>query len=171
MIQLLWGLLNLALFIYFLYLCVQALKLVGSNLGKAAAFVFGLGLFSFVCVSKQTDIAENKTFTFNSKDSIRSSPVKSVRVDLDRNLVNKYRLRVHYGYHIRTGRPVPLEAYSTTEGTTLSVRWQPEAAWLGLHNDSSDTYEFNVNGTVSWELFGMGIINQGKSYTQSIKLE
>lgn len=171
MIQLLWGLLNIALFIYFLYTCLQALKLVRSEMGRMAAFVLGMGLFSFVCVSKDDNNGlKSKAVELNTRDSVDKNRIQVIWVDLDHSWVNRYTLMVEYGYHTRTGLPVPLKAYSTTDGLTISARWQPSTILTGI-NHNNNLFEFEVNGDVSWELLGIGLINQSKTYKQLIKLE
>ncbi len=65
MLELLWGILNIAILIYFIIICFKVIKIVRENLGGIATLVFVIGLMSFI--SKPND-QNNKIKTFEVKD-------------------------------------------------------------------------------------------------------
>ena len=62
MLELIWGILNFAILIYFIIICFKAVKVIWENLGGIAALFLVLGLLSFKMNSKNEN---DKTKTFD----------------------------------------------------------------------------------------------------------
>ena len=94
MIYLLWALINLALIIYFLSICIKAIKLVRQELGLFATVIFVIGLLSFCGHNndKNSNSNQTKNWTFTSSDSLSQDMSSFLRVKLQDNLISKYEM-------------------------------------------------------------------------------
>lgn len=95
MLYLLWGLLNVGLFLCFIVICFRATKLIRQNFGLLAAVVFVFGLLSFIGSSnnnnnKEPDSNQIKTWKFTQDDSLSLYSSSSVFIDLEKTLTSKY---------------------------------------------------------------------------------
>jgi len=94
----LWALLNVALSLYFLFLCFRAVKLVRERLGVLAAILFTIGLLSFAGHpdADTQKLGEEFKFSFsaNHPDSIANTNFAVVK--LDNNVLFSTRLTVTY---------------------------------------------------------------------------
>jgi len=101
MTYLLWGILNIGVFIFFIITCFKATKLIREKVGLIASIVFGFGFLSFVGQSNNDNKEPNsnkiKTWKFISEDSLKSNNTYLLNIDLEKTLVSKYGLAIKYG--------------------------------------------------------------------------
>ena len=68
MLELIWGILNIALLLYFFVICFKVIKLIRENLGLLATLIFAIGILSFV--SKPNKEKNIKKFEILDKTKI-----------------------------------------------------------------------------------------------------
>lgn len=96
MLELIWGILNIVLLIYFIIVCLKSIKLIKEKIGVLASFVFVIGLLSFISkpdekkvVNKNIEIL-NQTYARKASDGNSYSKLAT----LEDNLTSKIELRI-----------------------------------------------------------------------------
>jgi hypothetical protein len=175
MLYLLWGLINIGLFLFFIILCFQATKLVRERVGMFAAFVFVIGLLSFVGHSEKDDnnekrTSDNRKWKFVSEDSVEASISRPLSIDLEDNLVSTKNLSVSYGKSKSQQRNTPIDAYSSTEGFVSGTKWKPVLISVTPTADNT-RFQYVVVGVVEWKLLALTIYSQSKTYEGTFVIE
>ncbi len=168
MLYLIWGLINLALFVGFIGLCLGATKMVRKRFGIFACILFVFGMLSFAGGTNDDDSGDHgtdkiKTWNFTSADSA-SYYVKGVQnTTLEETFTLKYMLGIKYGQHNKTMSAVPMSASSSTTGLVMGTSWQPLS--INLHSTAnSKQLRYVVTGIVKWKLLGATIYAQLKEF-------
>ena len=168
MLYLIWGLLNISLFLYFLIICFKATRLVREKAGLLASIIFVVGLLSFIGQSnnnsdnKEPNSNQIKTWKFISEDSINRNSTSSLDIVLEKTLVSKYNFGLKYGKDHRQLN-VPISAYSSTSGFVSGTNWKPIAIVVNRTADNNK-FEYFVDGVVEWKILGLTIYSQLKGY-------
>jgi hypothetical protein len=159
-----WVILNIGVFLFFIFICFRATKLIREKLGSLSALIFVFGLLSFVVNSKDDYQKSGERYEFNfNKDNSKSLDNKSVAfATLDNNLIFKTQLAVLYSRANDNSLIVPTYGYSTMSGLIAGHRWK---ASLVSVNAEGAKIEYSVFGTIEWKLLGMVIYTQNKKYT------
>ncbi|MDO9375978.1 MAG: hypothetical protein Q7T76_16270 [Ferruginibacter sp.] len=169
MAYLLWGLLNIGIFLFFISICFKATKLIRERMGAFASVVFVLGLLSFMGHSNnENDNNEPnsnhiKTWKFTSLDSVDQNSTHILQVDLEKTLVCKYDLGIKYGKDKQGEINIPISAYSSTNGFISGTNWKPISILVNRTRDNNK-FEYFVDGLVEWKLLGATIYSQLKVY-------
>ena len=162
MIQLLWGLLNIWLLLFFIVICFKASRLVRDEIGYIAAIVFVFGILSFMG-NKDSDSKQKYSWEFASKDSLITGINSSLHIRLEETLVTTLGLNIYYGYHKQDQRNTPIDAYSTLLGFTSGINWKPNSISINKIADNNK-FQYYVNGILEWKLIGATIYAQPKNY-------
>lgn len=164
MTQLIWGILNISIFIAFIVICFQALKFIREKLGVLACIIFALGLLSFTSNPKDNN-SEFKQFDLNTKtDKItNSNNRRNETIVIDDNLTSKMTLSVNY-----TAKKL-INAQSSREGFISGTNWHPISIILNKSNRENQ-YTYSVYGTLQWRLLGITIYSQLKKFEGKIEL-
>lgn len=168
MIYLLWGVLNIALFLFFVVICFRATKLIRQSFGLIASIVFVFGLLSFIGHPNNNDNVEPgtnhvKTWKFTTDDSLGINPTSSERIVLDKTLISKYYLFIQCGKDKDEQINIPVSASSSTSGFVSGTNWKPISIVVS-RTDNNNKFEYFVNGVVEWKLLGATIYSQLKHY-------
>jgi hypothetical protein len=170
MIHLLWGLLNVGLFIFFIVICFRATKLIREKLGLLAAIVFVFGLLSFMGNThadndnKEPDTNRIRSWKFHSPDSLLNNSQESIDLVLEKNIISQYNVDIAYGQDKSTKLNVPISAYSILTGFTGGTKWKPHSIIVNATDDNTK-FEYQVDGTVEWKLLGTTFYSQAKTYS------
>jgi len=176
MIYLIWGLINIALIVYFLVICFKATKLVKQKIGLFAAVFFVLGLLSLLGKptkdSYSSGFNSNKmnSWNFASEDSLNLNPIFSLNVELEENWISKKFLRIRYGKHIQSQINIPINAYTFTTGYTGAIIWKPNSIIVNRTEDNNQ-FQYLVHIDVNWKLLGTTIYTQFKRFDGTISIE
>ena len=168
MLYLIWGLLNISLFLYFLIICFKATGLIREKVGLLASIIFVVGLLSFIGQSnnkndnKEPNSNQIKTWKFISEDSINRNSTSSLDIVLEKTLVSKYNFGLKYGKDERQLN-VPISAYSWTTGFVSGTNWKPIAIVVN-RTAENNKFEYFVDGVVEWKILGLTIYSQLKGY-------
>lgn len=169
MLHILWGILNIAVFIFFVIIFFRAIRLIREHFGLFAAIIFVLGLFAFMRSSEKDRTNEPgnnipiRTFTFVSIDSVHIPLTNSIRVILEKTPISKYMLFIHYGIDRRTQITMPVHASSYATGITSGLDWRPVAVVVNRTSESGK-FSYQVDGTLEWNLLNLTLYSQSKSY-------
>jgi hypothetical protein len=173
MLYLIWGLLNIGIFVYFLSVCFRAIKLVRQEIGLFAAIVFVIGFLSFCSQPKDQEKSANsmssKIGTFTSEDSLNCNPSFSYRLRLESNLISEYDLIIDYQKD-STEENVPISAYTKTKGFTAGTEWKEESVIVNKNNDNNK-FSYSVLGVVDWNFLGQTVYTQPKTFTGTISID
>lgn len=169
MLYLLWGLLNIALLVYFIAICFKATKLIRANYGLLTSIIFAFGLLSFISSSnddnnnKEPNSNQVKTWRFISEDSLGKSGTLFLNVELESNLISSYELGINCREDKQLKNTIPVSAYSTTDGFIFGTNWKPLYIMVKRTNDNGK-FQYSVQGVVKWKLLGATIYTQNKSF-------
>jgi hypothetical protein len=174
MTHLLWGLLNIGIFLFFISVCINATKLLRREIGLFAAVIFVFGLLSFVAGSndKSDNLEPNsnqtKTWKFVSADSLKSSNTYFHEIDLEKTWFTKYELGIIYGKEQQ--KNIPINAYSSVTGFLSGTNWKPISIIVN-RTDNNNRFEYAVDGVVEWNLLGLTIFSQMKEFRGIISIK
>ena len=102
MIYLIWGVLNFMLFIFFITICFKATQLIRKEIGLFAAFIFVIGIISFIensnsnAYNKEPNSNQIKTWKFGPENSLNKIGTYSADVILEKTLIAEYHLGISY---------------------------------------------------------------------------
>jgi len=169
MLQLIWGLLNITIFFYFIFVCVKGARLIRQGLGTLAAVVFVIGLFSFAAQSNGDD--ENKEpnsnmikqWTFLPKDSLKNVERHSTEVTVEKTMVSTSHLNIQYVVDTKNNRIVSVSASSYMTGFISGTIWKPTVITLDT-TAVNNKIRYAITGTVNWKLFGFTLYTENKDY-------
>lgn len=164
--HLLWGILNIGLFLLFIVICFKATKIIREKIGGLAAVVFVFGLLSFVSGSNNDNNIEPnsnqiKTWEFNKENNLKFNETHLLRVSLEKNWVSENALWLKYGQEIQSN--IPMNAYSEMTGLTSGTNWNPSQIMINKTADNHK-FEYFVNGVIQWKLLGATIYSEPKVY-------
>jgi hypothetical protein len=171
MLILIWGLLNIALFIYFISICFKATRFIRERMGTLASIIFVLGLLSFSSRSlkndenKEPNTNQYKKWKFTPQDSL--SGVSSTDVRLEKTMVLNYNLSITYGTDKRSNSCIPISACSFNTGFISGISWKP----IIIKVDTTpviNKLRYFVDGTVDWTLLGLTLYSQPKEYNGTL---
>jgi hypothetical protein len=169
MLELIWGILNFSILIYFFFLCFQATKKIRDNFGRIAALVFVLGLVSFI--SKPNE--ENNLFqTFDlQKDAGFSNKYNGNTFSTDKlleeNLTTKISLSIQFGENNSEKRLLKAEIYR--DGFVSGTEWK--ATNVTISPLDRINYQYQTTGIIDWKILGITLYSQSKEFNGKIKLE
>lgn len=168
MTYLLWGLLNLGIFLFFIVVCFQATKLIREKIGLFASIVFVFGLLSFMGQpgkdnNKEPTSNQMKTWKFASPDSLKSNDSHILNMTLEKTMLSKYDLGIVYGKDNEGQSNIPISAYSSTTGFIIGTNWQPTSIIVNRTSENNK-FAYLVKGIVEWKLLGATLYSQVKEY-------
>ncbi|WP_133163352.1 hypothetical protein [Siphonobacter curvatus] len=161
MLHLFWNLLNLAILLYFLYLCLKATQLLRQKLGWWAAAIFVVGVFSSAGKSGTNQADEVQKQGLVSRNRVVEQAISRIQVKLQKELLSSYNLYLLYGPAKDSSSIVVIDAYSTMNGLTGGVVWKPKFITV---NTAGNTLKYNVTGILEWRLLGMTLYSEFKHY-------
>lgn len=170
MIYLIWGVLNFMLFIFFITICFKATQLIRKEIGSFAAFIFVIGIISFIgnsnsnAYNKESNSNQIKTWKFGPENSLNKIGTYSADVILEKTLIAEYHLGISYSKEKKgEDKNFPFSAFSLTSGISCGTLWIPKSI---IVNQTKNKNKFNyfVNGVVEWKLLGLTLFTEMKNY-------
>lgn len=163
MLQLLWGIINIGLFLFFAYVSIRAVKLVYEKIGLLAAVVFVVGLMSVSQSEGGSTRYKKDNEGFISEDSIKTGTRTMINVCIDKNLLSSRDLFIHYGKSKQGNLNTPINASSAVNGFVSGISWEPQSVSVSRTSNDGE-FSYNVLGTVVWKLMGIKLYSQAKQY-------
>ncbi|MBP6759067.1 MAG: hypothetical protein KA133_07435 [Flavobacterium sp.] len=170
MLEIIWGILNIGILVYFTIICFKAAKIIRENLGGWATLVFVLGLLSFMEKKEEDNSFKSFNLQEEKKDTVQNYVGNSYGKDvlLEDNLATQIRARIMYGKD-STGKKL-LKATASRDGFVSGTYWNP-SHFLVSKLDNKDNYEYDVIGTLEWKILGIRLYTESKEFIGKIKLD
>ena len=170
MLELLWGILNGFLLIYFILICFKSVRILKKNLGIFASFIFVIGLLSFISKPDKKNIADKNIDVLNQTNPKKAFNGNSFfrEITLEDNLTSKI------GLSILVGENEPdliiLNANCYRSGFISGTNWNVENIEIDKEkNKKFCTYI--VRGIMEWKILGITIYSEPKSFTGNALLK
>lgn len=130
-----------------------------------AIFVFAVVLFFLRDNPESNNSNDHKSehLEFTSRDSVTDRDNGSVMVELGKNTLSRYNMRVKYGVSKSTHHKVPVEIGFIKTGRGDATELEVSSTRLE-DVDASDRMEYFVDGMLNWKLLGFTVYRQPKSY-------
>ena len=166
MIELIWGILNIAILIYFIIICFKATKIIREKLGGFAALIFVFGLLSFI--SKPSESTKKFDFQNESKKKITfNGNTYSREKILQDNLTTNIAISVSFGEN--TIEKKLLNASVNRNGFVSGTDWQTTN--MNINKVDNNNYKYNVSGTIDWKILGITLYTEMKKFSGKIELK
>lgn len=165
MLQLIWGILNALLLIYFIVICFKSAKLIKEKIGFLASFVFAIGLLSFISKPNENKITEKNIDILN-----QTNPKKAFNgntyisfVTLENNLTSKIELTILHGEKESDKELIILNADCNRTGFMSGTEWQAKNIYVD-NVEEKGFCKYDVNGIMEWKILGITIFSEAKNF-------
>ena len=167
MIHLLWSLINLIIGFFFLYLIVGFIRkgkqVFNPKFKIVSIFVMIIGVVQVISAINSEKKTNRITIT-NNYNNKNNSKVKKVK--LEDNLTFDINMLVIYS--IEQSELIPIESNSFLTGFVSGYEWEFKS--IETNNfERSDKIEFTADGVLKWNLFGINIYNESKTFNGFLK--
>ena len=167
MIHLLWSIINLIIVFYFLYLVVgfiiKGKQIFNPKFKVVSIFVMVIGIVQVVS-AVNTEGKTNRITITNNYNKKNFSKVE--KVTLEKNLTFDINMLVKYS--IEQTELIPTESNSFLTGFVSGYEWR----FISIETNNykpSENAEFIANGILKWNLFGITVYNESKTFSGIIK--
>jgi len=165
MIELIWSLLNIVIFIYFVIICFKATKIIRDKLGVFAALLFVFGLLSFI-VRPNDEKFISKTFDLNEHGKLEGDNY-SRELKLEDNLTTEIRLYIAFREDERVKKLISAQTHRS--GFVSGTNWNVEMINVEKLKEENN-YFYHVRGVLEWNILGMKIYSEPKNFKGKAKL-
>ena len=171
MLELFWGILNIAILIYFIIICFKATKIIRENLGIIPTLIIVFGLLSFIGKPIE-DNTKNKTFNLQEEtDKIERNKFNGDTYlrekKLENNLMTDIGLSISFGEN--TNKKKLLNANVYRNGFVSGTDWKTTN--INVSKLENNTYQYNVIGTVNWRILGIKFYTELREFDGKIELK
>lgn len=172
MLQLIWIIFSIAIYLSFIFLCFKAIGLLKREMGLGAAIVFSIGILATCNNSRNSDsnsqLKQAARFMAEKDPLLELQPFK--RIVIHKNLMFNIGLSYNYAVNRKTNEVQPLNAVSNIEGIAGTLKWIP--SYVTLQTDTTGTaLEYEVWGAIEWRLFNAAIITENKQFNGTISID
>ncbi|WP_121666889.1 hypothetical protein [Mesonia aquimarina] len=167
MIHLIWSIINGIIVIYFLYLIVgfiaKGKKIFKPQFKVVSIFIMVIGIVQIISASDSEKNSNRISITedYNRKNN---SAIKQVKLEdnwtFDINMLVKY--------SIEENQYIPIESNSFLTGLVSGYVWEFKS--IDTKNlNSNGKAEFFANGILKWNLFGITVYSESKTFNGTIE--
>lgn len=167
MFELIWGIFNIVVFIYFFAVCIKSVKIVRDGLGVLAGLVLVIGLLSFIPKDDSKNLAE-KNIDFYNKQSLNNSSRKPFignsflhDVSLEKNLTSEISLDIFFGEE--KNDLVIISANCMKDGLNCGTYWNVHSIHIDKPKNKNYCNYF-VSGSVDWRIMGLKLYSENKIF-------
>lgn len=163
MFELIWGIFNGILLLYFIVICFKSVKLVKEEIGFLASLVFVLGLLSFMSESSDNNIAVKNIDFLNQSNPKKTFNGNSFfyEVLLEDNLTSKIGLLLIVGE--KGTELIILNANCYRSGFISGTNWNVEHVDIDKQKDKNYC-SYLVRGKMEWKILGITIFSDHKIF-------
>ena len=167
MIHLIWSIINGIIVIYFLYLIVgfigKGKKIFKPQFKVVSIFIMLIGIVQIISAS---DSDKNSNRISITEDYNRNSNSEIKQVKLEDNWTFDINMLVKYS--IEQNKYIPIESNSFLTGLVSGYVWEFNSI------DTNNLYpngkaEFIANGILKWNLFGITVYSESKTFNGTIE--
>ncbi|MGM0635528.1 MAG: hypothetical protein ACQESK_05650 [Bacteroidota bacterium] len=159
MFHVIWSILNLTILLYFSYLLVgfmiKGSAIFTKKIRSVSIFILVLGVFQIISASDNT----SDRITISAEESFPASAMQNVV--LEENASIDIHLLVLFSAENDTY--IPIEATSFLEGFVSGFEWEFNSIEVSPLQEKNK-FEYMATGILKWNLFGVTITNDHKSY-------
>ena len=167
MIHLLWSIINLIIVFYFLYLIVgfirKGKRIFNPKFKVVSIFVMLIGVVQVISAANSEEKTNRITIT-NNYNKKNNSKVEKVK--LEDNLTFDINMLVKYS--IEQNELIPIESNSFLTGFVSGYDWEFTSIETNNYKPNEKA-EFTANGILKWNLFGITVYNESKTFSGVIK--
>jgi len=159
MFELIWGLFNGVLLIYFFIICIRLLKILKEKMGILATLIFVLVLFSFFSKSNNNNLADinYKNSELPKKKYVENSFFQ--QVILEDNLSSKISLSIL----VNEKDNEIIKANCSREGFISGTNWIVENVYV--EKQLGNNYcNYTVSGIMEWKILGINLYDELKNF-------
>ncbi len=174
MFELIWGILNAVIIIYFLVVCIKSVKIVRDGLGGLAGFVLVIGLLSFISKDDSKNLAEKNINFYNQESSNNSAKRKfsgnsfHQDVSLEKNLTSEISLDIYFGEE--KNDLVIISANCMKDGLISGTKWNVHTIHVDKPKNKNYCNYF-VSGSVDWRIMGLKLYSESKIFEGKVNLK
>jgi hypothetical protein len=106
---------------------------------------------------------ETQHWKFVLKDSVDPTVINSAILRLEMSLLTEIILHIQYGKDKHKNQPVPIIAYSNTNGFVSGTAWKPTSIVLNT-TAKKDELQYYVYGVLKWQMLGATFYTQQKFF-------
>ena len=163
MIELIWGILNGFLLIYFIIICFKSVKIIKEKIGILASFIFVIGLLSFISKPNEKNLADKNIDILNQTNPKKAFNGNSFfqEVNLEDNLTSNIGLSILVGE--KEAELVILNANCYRSGFISGTNWNVEN--IEVDKQKNKRYcSYLVRGIMEWKILGITVYSEHKTF-------
>lgn len=163
MLELIWGLLNIVIFIYFIIVCLKSIKIVREKIGVFASIIFVFGLLSFMAKPNEKT-NETKTFNLQNEQIVKNKftgNTFSKKIKLEDNLTSEITLSIKFGENENDLKL--LTAYAIRSGFVSGTNLKVDNVIIEK-SEKLNNYHYIVSGILEWRILGFEIYSESKDF-------
>jgi hypothetical protein len=161
MFELIWGLFNGVLLIYFFIICIRLLKIFKEKMGILATLIFVLLLFSFFSKSNNNNLAD---IDFENTKQPKKNYVENSffqQVILEDNLSSKISLSILVNE--KDNELNILKANCSRVGFISGTNWVVK--YVDVKKQLDENYcNYDVSGIMEWKILGITLYDELKNF-------
>ncbi len=167
MIHLIWSIINVIILLYFFYLIIGFI-IKGKGIFKpqfkiVSIFIMVIGIVQVISASNSEKKSNRISITdvYNKKNSSKlKQVVLEDNLTFDINMLVKYSIDKNYY--------IPIESSSFLTGLVSGYVWEFNS--IDTNNlNSNGKAEFIANGILKWNLFGITVYNESKTFIGTVE--
>lgn len=167
MIHLIWSILNLIIYLYFIYLIVGFItkekQFYKPQFKVIAIFILVIGIVQIISASNK--VKSTNLITINS-DYNKKNNSKIEKLKLEDNWTFDINMLVKYS--ISQNEYIPIESNTFLTGFVSGYVWEFKSIKTNSYNPNEKT-KFVATGILKWNLFGITVYNESKTFSGIIK--
>lgn len=167
MFELIWGIFNAVVFIYFFVVCIKSVKIVREGLGGLAGLVLVIGLLSFLPIDDSKNLAEKNIDFYNNETLNKSSKKNFVgnsyhqHISLEKNLSSNISIDIYFGEE--KNDLVIISANCMKSGFVSGTKWNVHS--IDIDKPKNKNYcNYYVSGSVDWKIMGLKLYTESKDF-------
>ena len=161
MLELIWGLLNIAFLIYFAMICFKSTKVIKEKLGVLASLIFVLVLLSFTAKPSDEE-SKSKIFdlqnTTNKQNTLKGNTFLT-RIILEEKLTSTIGMFIIFGENENK----LISAQTNRSGFVSGTNWNVENVSIEKSKTDNKCF-YSVSGTLDWKILGLKIYSESKYF-------
>lgn len=163
MFELIWGILNGFLLIYFLIICFKSVRIVKEKIGLFASFIFVIGLLSFISKPDKKNLADKNIDILNQTNPKKAFSGNSFfqEITLEDNLTSNIGLSILVGENDTDLIILNVNCYRS--GFISGTNWNVENIEIDKAKNKKYCTYF-IRGIMEWKILGITIYSEHKSF-------
>ena len=163
MFELIWGILNGFLLIYFIIICFKSVRVVKEKIGLFASFILAIGLLSFISNPDEKNLADKNIDILNKTNPKKAFSGNSFfqEIKLEDNLTSNIGLSILVGEN--KDELIILNANCYRSGFISGTNWNVENIEIDKQKDKKYCTYF-IRGIMEWKILGITIYSEHKRF-------